>query len=408
MASAGVSLAPRWPSTHSMSTLGPSASERAFEMAGGVTDGVTVVEDAVEQIGDGFARGAEELYDDDEDDETRSVMTITRTITRIEDLPENKSEAIGTVLEEEIPKPVDLMIEFLGSTLSTTQATRCFLNQLYDTDLELSLECQFLPKVDLFSNSDPFAELYVREATGHASWKWALLGRTETLVDAHFPRFVTKFTLQAVPDRDLDKEVMVKVYARGSLSKSVHLGQASCTLWDIVSSSGLCKVLKMSGSIDSRKETWIVVSADVHRGRMHALAPRSVVLHVRFGRGARPRSKTHFVVNRGLSKGRWTPLYRSEGHAHAERVFRPATLTFAAMFCGDPRRAARIEFYQRRVGLDAKLAGFVQLTAQQIAETDDGRELQWFSGVDAVAPGAVSLERKELSAERIEVWLCVD
>jgi hypothetical protein len=140
---------------------------------------------------------------------------------------------------------------------------------------------------------------------------------------------------------------------------------------------------------------------------MHALAPRSVVLHVRFGRTARPRAKTHFVVNRGLAKGRWTPLYRSEGHAHPDRAFRPAELTFAGMFCGEARRAACVEFYQRRSGLDAKLLGFVLLTVQQLEGMEIGRALQWFSGVEAVAPGTVVLERKELSQERIEIWLCV-
>jgi hypothetical protein len=199
----------------------------------------------------------------------------------------------------------------------------------------------------------------------------------------------------------------VTVFARGPLSKPVRLGQASCCLRDIVSAKGQCKVLKMAESIDARKETWIVVSGDVHRGRMHALAPRSVVLHVRFGRTARPRAKTHFVVNRGLAKGRWTPLYRSEGHAHPDRAFRPAELTFAGMFCGDARRAACVEFYQRRSGLDAKLLGFVLLTVQQLEGMEIGRALQWFSGVEAVAPGTVVLERKELSQERIEIWLCV-
>jgi C2 domain len=406
----------------SLSTLGPSPSERfVMEVAaerggkenapggGGNVDGgkglprVCVSAAELAEVEESVRTGKTGADGCDSDDDA-SVLTITRTITRLEDLPENKSEAIGTVLEEVKPRPVPLMVEYLGSNALSSRAVRAFCNELYDAPLELSVECQFLPKVDVFSNSDPYAEVWSR-ATPSA--RWELAGRTETLTNAHFPRFVTKFKLAARPDADMERGLMVKVLARGNFSKPVRLGEAVCNVWDVVSAAGHCRVMRLARSVDPRKDSWVILTGDVCRDRMHALAPRPVTLHVQFSASARPRSKTHYVVSRGLSKGRWTPVYRSEGHAHAEREFAPAGLTFADVFCGDGGRPARIEFYQRRAGVDAKLAGFVQFSLLHVERMEEGCAFQWWAGQDATPPGMVMLVKKEISRGEIKLWLSV-
>lgn len=346
----------------------------------------------------------EGLRSGDDSDDDASVMTVTRTVTRMEDLPDDRSEAIGTVLEEVNPKRIPLVVEFLGSSRTSNQVTRAFCNELFDAPLELSVECQYLPKVDIFSNSDPYAELYSRPAGART---WDLLGRTETLTNAHFPRFVAKFKLAVQPDRDMERELLVKVLARGTWNKPVRLGEATCILWDVVSAAGHCKVSRLTRSADPKKESWVILSGDVCRDRMHALNPRAVTLHVELAASARPRSKTHYVVSRGLKKGRWAPVYRSEGHAHADREYAPAKLRFADVFCGDEGRPARVEFYQRRQGVDPKLAGFVQFSVRQVERMEVGRAFQWMAGQDAVAPGDVVLVRKVVEPGEIKLWLAV-
>jgi hypothetical protein len=410
----------------SLSTVGPSPSARFYmeEAAragvahgcGGTSRGGETVElaphtkvSAAEiaeldesvrrgEIGDGHGGGG------DSDDDDMSVLTVTRTVTRMEDLPEDKSEAIGTVLEEVKPKPVPLVVEFLGSNRMSNEATRAFCNELFDAPLELSIECQFLPKVDLFSNSDPYAELYARAP--HKT-TWGLVGRTETIANAHFPRFVAKFTLDVQPDADMERELLVKVLARGNFSKPTRLGEATCRVWDVVSAPGQCKVMRLAWSADPKKESWVILSGDICRDRMHALAPRAVTLHVRLGESARPRSKTHYVVSRALKKGRWTPVYRSEGHAHADREYAPAALRFADVFAGDEAKPTRVEFYQRRVGVDPKMAGFVQFSVRQVERMEEGRAFQWWAGQDAVAPGDVMLVKKVVERDEIKLWIAV-
>lgn len=386
----------------SESTFGPSPSERLIALASAAS-GPEATDCEYLDVVDDVATADYDENNINFANDASSMLTETLTITPLEELPANKSEAIGTVLEEEKPRRVPLLIECLGNSVAETQATRLFVNELYDADLELSLECQFLPKVDIFSNSDPFAEVFERQSGRD---RWRSLGRTEALINSHFPRFVKKFAVTAQPDRDMEKEILIKVFAKGSIQRAVRLGEASCTLWDIVSAPGQCKVLKMD-SIDAKKDTWVIVTGDALRSRMHELNPRSVTVHIKLDKTARPRSKMHFVICRALKKGRWTPVYRSEGHVHADREFSPATVTFADVFCGDETKPARVEFFQKRSGVDPKLSGFVQFTVRQLQAMKDGMVMQWWSGQDSIAPGAVMLTQKEVTPQSISIWLSI-
>ena len=340
----------------------------------------------------------------DDVDETASVaaseLTVTRTINKVEDFtPENPPE-VGTVLEEEAPKPVQLMVEFLGGDTAQSGATRDYIDQLYAEPMELSIECQFLPKIDVFSNTDPFCVLYLRDKR---NTPWKELGTTEKLTNCHFPRFVKKFQLSAQPDMDMDKELLVKVYGKGSVKKAIPLGHAMCSIWDVVVAPGQCKVMKMD-SINPNKETWIILSGDLAR---KFGSDRPVTINVKFDKSAKPRNKTFFMLNRALKKARWTPIYRSEGHASANREFDPARVSYADLFCGDDKKPCRLEFFQKRSGIDPKLVGFIQFSMKQVMAMEEGRVLPWWSGQDGIAPGVVVLAKKDVTPEAITLWFAV-
>lgn len=418
----------------SFSTLGPSPSERflalALESSPEISptayaaiprndvDSIRLFEphsrisDAqLAAVKAGIARGEIESvllddrsYDEEDIDDGMSVLTISRTITKLSDLPDDKSEAIGTVLEEEAPKPVPLVVEFLASGRGTNDSAWTLCNELQNADLELSVECQFLPKVDLFSNSDPFAEMW-RRKPGSAGWN--RLGRTETITNAHFPRFVTKFTIPVRPDDDLEDEIKVKVRARGYFKSAVSLGTVTCSVWDIIAAPGHCKVLDLGDTPDVKKDSYVVISGDVCRSRMHELAPRKVRLHVQLDKTARPRSKTHFIVSRCMRKGRWAPIYRSEGFSSPGHQYAPVELTFADIFCAEDDKLARIEFYQRRAGVDPKLCGFLQFSVRQVEKMEEGTAFYWWNGQDATPPGRVKLAKKIIDSSEVRLWLSV-
>lgn len=357
---------------------------------------------SVRKIKHTFSEATLDIPQDDDDalSVAASDLTVTRTINKVEDYSKEKPPEVGTVLEEETPKPVQLIVEFLGGKGTTDSATREFVDQLYHAPLELSIECQYLPKIDVFSNSDPFCVLYTRDSKNSP---WKELGTTEKLTNCHFPRFIKKFILSANPDLDMEKEVLVKVYGKGSLKKAIPLGHAMCSLWEIIVSPGQCKVMKMD-SINPNKDTWIILSADAQR---KAGAERPVTINVKFDKSAKPRNKTFFMLNRSLKKARWTPIYRSEGHSNANREFTPAKVSFADLFCGDEKKPMRLEFFQKRSGIDPKLVGFIQTSIKQIAAMEEGRVLPWWSGQDGIAPGVVVLAKKEITEAEIIIWFAV-
>eukprot|EP00172_Hildenbrandia_rubra_P001300 Plantae.Rhodophyta-Hildenbrandia_rubra.ctg18477.p1 GENE.Plantae.Rhodophyta-Hildenbrandia_rubra.ctg18477~~Plantae.Rhodophyta-Hildenbrandia_rubra.ctg18477.p1 ORF type:complete len:361 (+),score=70.90 Plantae.Rhodophyta-Hildenbrandia_rubra.ctg18477:372-1454(+) len=329
-----------------------------------------------------------------------SELTVTRTITRLEDLPKDRPPEVGTVLEEETPKPVQLMVEFLGTNNATNTSTREFIDELYKHDMELSVECQFLPKVDIFSNSDPFVVVYMRDTNRH---EWKEIGKTEQLVNCHFPKFTSKFVLQAAPDRDMDKEILLKVYGKGSFGKRVIMGHGMCTIWDVVISPGQCKVIKME-SVNPNKDTWLIISGDIVRKEGQE---RKVTVNVKFDKSAKPKGKTFFMLNRSLKKGRWTPIYRSEGHTSANREFQPAVVDYANLFCASDSKPMRLEFYQKRPTIDPKLVGFVQVSMDKIEKMEEGKILHWWSGQDGTAPGLVLLAKKDITEEEITLWFLI-
>lgn len=336
----------------------------------------------------------------DSDMSAASNCTVTRTITRLEDFPKNKPPPIGTVLEEETPKPVQLVVEFLGNGAAASDNSRDFIDLLYAEPMELSVECQYLPKIDMFSNTDPFVVLHMRDTPRD---KWRQIGKSEALTDYHFPRFVTKFVFSALPDQDMDKELLVKVYGKGSMKKAIPLGHAMCSIWDIVVAPGQCKVMKME-SINEKKDTWVILSGDTKRKEG---ADRVVNINVKFDKSAKPRAKTFYLLNRSLKKARWTPVYRSESHGNPNREFKTASSTFADLFCASDSKPMRLEFYQKRSGIDPRLIGFVQVSVKQLNAMEEGKVLQWWSGQGGVAPGLIVLAKKEITEHSIDLWFAV-
>ena len=157
-------------------------------------------------------------------------------------------------------------------------------------------------------------------------------------------------------------------------------------------------------SVNPNKDTWLIVSGDIVREEG---ADRRVTVNVKFDKSAKPRGKTFFMLNRSLKKARWTPVYRSESHANANREFKPAVTSYADLFCGQDKKPMRLEFYQKRPTIDPKLVGFIQVSMKQINAMEEGKILQWWSGQDGTAPGLVLLAKKEVTEESITLWFLI-
>ncbi|XP_026870368.1 copine-8 isoform X1 [Electrophorus electricus] len=128
------------------------------------------------------------------------------------------------------------------------------------TKVEMTVSCRNLLDRDTFSKSDPICVLYT-QGVGNKDWKE--YGRTEVIDNTLNPDFVRKFILDYFfEERQNLRFDLYDVDSKSSnLSKHDFLGQASCTLGEIVGSMG-SRLEKPLGGIPGKKCGTIIVKAE--------------------------------------------------------------------------------------------------------------------------------------------------
>ncbi|XP_039890961.1 copine-8 isoform X3 [Simochromis diagramma] len=125
---------------------------------------------------------------------------------------------------------------------------------------KLLQECRNLLDRDTFSKSDPICVLYT-QAMGNREWRE--FGRTEVIDNTLNPDFVRKFILDYFFEerQNLRFDLYDVDSKSANLSKHDFLGQAHCTLGEIVGSLG-SRLEKPLGGIPGKKCGTIIVKAE--------------------------------------------------------------------------------------------------------------------------------------------------
>ena len=69
---------------------------------------------------------------------------------------------------------------------------QAFAETVLSEQIELFLSCADLPKKDVFSKSDPFVVVYLKENQG----RFNEIGRSEVIYNNHFPKFSKSFKIE--------------------------------------------------------------------------------------------------------------------------------------------------------------------------------------------------------------------
>ncbi|XP_059367459.1 copine-8 [Carassius carassius] len=128
------------------------------------------------------------------------------------------------------------------------------------TKVEITVSCRNLLDRDTFSKSDPICVLYTQ---GIGNKEWREFGRTEVIDNTLNPDFVRKFILDYFfEERQNLKFDLYDVDSKSTnLSKHDFLGQACCTLGEVVGSLG-GRMEKALGGIPGKKCGTIIVKAE--------------------------------------------------------------------------------------------------------------------------------------------------
>uniref|UniRef100_A0AAQ4NRC8 Copine 8 n=1 Tax=Gasterosteus aculeatus aculeatus TaxID=481459 RepID=A0AAQ4NRC8_GASAC len=128
------------------------------------------------------------------------------------------------------------------------------------TKVEITVSCRNLLDRDTFSKSDPICVLYTQ---GMGNKEWREFGRTEVIDNTLNPDFVRKFILDYFFEerQNLRFDLYDVDSKSANLSKHDFLGQAYCTLGEVVGSLG-SRSEKALGGIQGKKCGTIIVKAE--------------------------------------------------------------------------------------------------------------------------------------------------
>ncbi|XP_049422395.1 copine-8 isoform X1 [Epinephelus fuscoguttatus] len=128
------------------------------------------------------------------------------------------------------------------------------------TKVEITVSCRNLLDRDTFSKSDPICVLYTQ---GMGNKEWREFGRTEVIDNTLNPDFVRKFILDYFFEerQNLRFDLYDVDSKSANLSKHDFLGQAYCTLGEVVGSLG-SRLEKPLGGIPGKKCGTIIVKAE--------------------------------------------------------------------------------------------------------------------------------------------------
>jgi len=180
--------------------------------------------------------------------------------------------------------------------------------------VELSISCRDLADMDVFSKSDPFCVLYVKDTKIN---QWLCFDKTETIDNTLNPDFQKKFVLQYKFEER--QQMRFDVYDSDDNSSNLEnhdfIGSMVCTLGEVVShqGKGLTRPLQGAGkSARNKKQSITVTAEELLTNKEYltlSLSGKRLDAKDWFGFGS---SDPFLTISKAGEYGQWTVVHRTE------------------------------------------------------------------------------------------------
>ena len=229
-----------------------------------------------------------------------------------------------------------------GTTGPSSQFTPGSAAATPASTVELSISCAHLTDMDVFSKSDPFCVLYMKDGD-----RWLLVDKTETIDNTLDPVFEKKFVLQfRFEERQL---LRLSVYDRDGPSQKLadhdFIGQAECSLGEVVSQQGKGLTRHLVGDKSTNtnsKQTITVVAEELISSKevlKLSLGAKGLEKKNWFGLGS---SDPFLTISRAGEHGQWTVVHRTEViMSNLNPAWKPFTVSLTALCNADHHRTLR-------------------------------------------------------------------
>jgi len=210
--------------------------------------------------------------------------------------------------------------------------------------VEISIRCSELEDMDVFSKSDPFCVLYVKDSK---SKQWLCFGKTETIDNTLEPHFQKKFVLHYKFEerQQLRFDVYDSDNDSANLDEHDFIGSMECSLGEIITQQGKGLTRNLIGagkSASNKKQTITVTSEELISNKEHLnLKISATKLDAKdwWGLGS---SDPFLTISKSGEYGQWTVVHRTEVlKSNLNPSWKPFTLSITSLCNADHQRTLK-------------------------------------------------------------------
>lgn len=241
------------------------------------------------------------------------------------------------------------------------------------SQLEMSLACSGVPKMDVLSNSDPFCVVYSRSS----GKEWESLGSTETIIDSHTCSWTKKFYISSqricaefrfeVYDRDSPREKLKDHdfigYVEGKHVMSILESKKSTAKYQILRSGAKGSYGVLTATLD-----WIE----------KPIANYDLIFEVQIKYSVR--AKLYYQVMRRVPcDNQYVLVHRSGLLGKDDSQFEQGKIKLSLLSAGSITRMFRIEILQFCSMGKSKVLGFIRTNVEELSKAEPTKILPWIA-----------------------------
>ncbi|XP_041670575.1 copine-3-like isoform X2 [Cheilinus undulatus] len=230
----------------------------------------------------------------------------------------------------------------------------------FATKVELTISCENLMDMDVFSKSDPLCAVYINPSGSH----WYEFGRTEMILNNLNPKFAKKFVLDYYFEMvqrlkfcvfDIDNNTY-------DLSDDDFLGELECTLGQIVSNKQMTRPLLLEDKRPAGHGTITIRAEEITDTRVANFEVSARRLDKKYLWWSDPFLEFYRQIETG-----WCLAHRTEVVKNNRNpIWKPFRVSLRALCGGDVEKPVKVDCYDYRENGSHALIGTFQTTLAQM------------------------------------------
>uniref|UniRef100_A0A8D3CDY0 Copine-3 n=1 Tax=Scophthalmus maximus TaxID=52904 RepID=A0A8D3CDY0_SCOMX len=227
-------------------------------------------------------------------------------------------------------------------------------------NVELTISCENLLDMDVFSKSDPLCALYINTSGS----QWYEYGRTEMILNCLNPKFAKKFVIDYY--FEMVQKMKFCVYDIDNntydLGDDDFLGELECTLGQIVSSKQITRSLLLKDKRPAGRGTITICAEEITDNRVAEFEVAGRRMDKKYLWWSDPFLEFYKQTETG-----WQLAHRTEVvYNNLNPIWRPFRLSLRSLCGGDVEKPIKVDCYDHRVNGSHDLIGSFKTTLAEL------------------------------------------